>query len=249
MAHNVIVLTSGLTGSSVLTGLICRAGYWSGDSTHKKVDYDTFENEELVQLNLRILQEAGYSGSYVVEFSRDALQRISALVGKNDSAVYDSFVLRCNDHRPWIWKDPRLWLTMRFWKNFLDLSDCRFILLTRGVVQGWVSATLRRQIRSFGSFRRYEESVQKTITDFFDENDLPYQKIAYEQLIVNPASTIDELNRFLETKLTVEDLKKIYHKPLYKNPGSTWSKQVEAVLIYLKNYSERADRFQSENKP
>ena len=29
---NVIILTSGISGSSVLTGLISRAGYWTGDN-------------------------------------------------------------------------------------------------------------------------------------------------------------------------------------------------------------------------
>jgi hypothetical protein len=47
MRKNVIILTSGLSGSSVLAGLIANAGYWVGDETFKKDDYDTFENREL----------------------------------------------------------------------------------------------------------------------------------------------------------------------------------------------------------
>ena len=53
--RNVIILTSGLTGSSVLTGLISRVGYWNGDQTHKK-EYDTCENSELISLNLSLFQ-------------------------------------------------------------------------------------------------------------------------------------------------------------------------------------------------
>src|SRR5229473_2043132 len=34
------------------------------------------------------------------------------------------------EHRPWVWKDPRLWLTIYFWKSLLSLDQCRFILLT-----------------------------------------------------------------------------------------------------------------------
>ena len=48
--YNTIILTSGLTGSSVLTGLLARGGFWAGDRTAKKKDYDTFENEELIRL-------------------------------------------------------------------------------------------------------------------------------------------------------------------------------------------------------
>jgi hypothetical protein len=56
--QNVIVLTSGLSGSSVLTSLVAKAGYWTGE-THKKHDYDTYENTELLDLNLKILAPAG----------------------------------------------------------------------------------------------------------------------------------------------------------------------------------------------
>src|SRR5215472_209946 len=75
---NVIILTSGLSGSSVLTALICRAGYWSGDRTHKKPHYDTFENERLIELDCRIIAEAGYRGNYLLEFSPEAIAEIEA---------------------------------------------------------------------------------------------------------------------------------------------------------------------------
>jgi hypothetical protein len=37
---NVIIRTMGLSGNSVLSGLIGRAGYWTGEDTFKK-EYDT----------------------------------------------------------------------------------------------------------------------------------------------------------------------------------------------------------------
>src|ERR1700686_3366711 len=75
MKHNVIILTSGLTGSSVLTGLIARAGYWPGDRTHKKKEFDTYENEELIDLNRRIFEQANYHGNYLMDFSPGVLAR------------------------------------------------------------------------------------------------------------------------------------------------------------------------------
>jgi hypothetical protein len=128
MGKNVIILTSGLSGSSVLTGLISRAGYWIGDETFRKAEYDTNENKELIELNLRLFGEAGYKGNYLLEFSQPAMNAIAALEGKIDLSAYRSFVTKCDEHGPWIWKDPRLWLTIRFWKNLLDLEQCRFML-------------------------------------------------------------------------------------------------------------------------
>ena len=127
MKQNVIILTSGLTGSSVLAGLgSTRAGYWTGDSTHKKKDYDTYENEELIELNLQIFKEAGYRGDYLTQFSPEGIVQIGSLFHKSCNDAYRAFIDKCNQHRPWIWKDPRLgWMTIHFWRNVVDLHDCK----------------------------------------------------------------------------------------------------------------------------
>jgi len=70
---------------------------------------------------------------------------------------------------------------------------------------------------------------------------LPYLQIGYEQLIVRPAQAIEKLNGYLESTLTVDDLKAIYHKPLYKAPRSSWVDGCKAVMIYVKNYNQRVD--------
>ncbi len=75
-AKSVVILTSGLSGSSVLAGLLVRAGFWPGSETFKKQDYETFENCELIRLNMRLIQQAGYRGSYATEFSTRAVEDV-----------------------------------------------------------------------------------------------------------------------------------------------------------------------------
>jgi len=241
MKANAIVLTSGLSGSSVLTGLLCRAGLWKGESTHKKPQYDTYENEELIALNSKLFKAAGYAGNYMMEYSEAALQRLSVLHGEIDLRPYREFVQKCEHYRPWIWKDPRLWLTIRFWKNLLPLPACRFILLTRDATQTWISQTLRRQITTYRYSKNYEDCIQRSALRFFQENAVPYLTVRYEDLIVHPGETITRLNAHLGTDLGVEDLKKVYRKPLHKSPRSSWVKHLQAVAIYLRNYSQRLD--------
>lgn len=238
---NVIILTSGLSGSSVLTGLLRRAGLWTGETTHRKPQYDTFENEELIALNLRLFKEAGYTGNYMMEFSERALTAIGNLYGRIDAQPYHELVQKCEENRPWILKDPRLWLTIRFWKNVLPLDRCRFILLTRDLMQTWVSQTLRRQITSYRYSRDYEQRIQASVLSFLRENNLHFLSLCYEDLIVRPAETISKLNDYLGSRLTVDDLSKVYRKPLHKSPRSSWVKHLQAVAIYMKNYSERLD--------
>jgi hypothetical protein len=236
--RNVIILTSGLSGSSVLTGLISRAGYWTGDETHKK-EYDTYENEQLIQLNLEIFRQVNYTGNYAMEFSPEAIARIASLGKKIDDRPFRQFVRTCEEHGPWIWKDPRLWLTIRYWKDLLPLEDCRFILLTRNLVNSWVSSTLRRHIRSYQSLKQYEQSIEKSLVAFLTEQKAPYLHLTFENLVVRPEETIRELNKYLETELTLPDLQATYHKPLYRIPRSSPLDYLKALLIYAKNYSER----------
>jgi len=240
MRQNVIILTSGLTGSSVLTGLISRCGYWMGDASFKK-EYDTHENRELIQLNRRIFEQAGYSVDHLTEFSGDALQRIESIPDDAESEPYRKFLKTCAAHQPWIWKDPRLWLTIRFWKRFLDLKSCKFIVLTRGSRQLWVSAILRRKIISYRDSRAHEAHIRRSAIDFLQSHRASYLEVRYEDLIVRPEESIRKLNAFLGTSLSVEDLKSVYYKPLYKTPRNSAFDFVKAALIYLKNYSQRIE--------
>lgn len=237
---NVIILTSGITGSSVLAGFLAHSGYWAGDATFKK-EYDTFENKELIDLNLRIFQEAGYTNDYINESSPEVFAQIGSLYGKIDDSRYRQFLAKCNERRPWMWKDPRLWLTFHFWRHLLDPDDCRFILLTRDLTQIWLSATLRRQIMGYRAFRKQGAYVRDSIIAVLNSANLPYMHVTYDGLVARPQETIQELNAFLESRLTVKDLEAVYEKPLYKAPRISAINAVKAVLIYVKNYSERAE--------
>jgi len=241
MKKNVIILTSGISGSSVLTGLIARGGYWTGEVTHNKPDYDTFENQDLIDLNCRLFNEAEYTGNYAFDVSTAAIGRIGELYSRIDCQTYRSFLERCDDRQPWVWKDPRLWMTIRFWKNLLDLDRCAFILLTRDVKQIWMSALLRRQILTYRSAQSYETNINRSILQFFHESDIPYLHVTYEGLITNPPETIGRLNKYLGSSLTVEDLKKVYRGPLYRAPKFPMEKRLKAMAIYYKNFFERMD--------
>lgn len=239
--NNAVILTSGLSGSSVLAGLLVRGGFWPGTETARKEDYETFENADLVSLNMRLFEEAGYRGDYTREVSRQAIADIAGLDGRIDDAPFGAMVEKCEQHRPWLWKDPRLWLTIRFWRKFLDLQECRFIHLTRAPWPLWISSLLRRQVTSFRFLRTYEAEISALITGFLEENRLSSLRVTYEELILKPDDTIARLNRYLGTALSVADLEAVYTRPLYRNPGSSLASCAKALLIYARNYSERRD--------
>jgi hypothetical protein len=235
--NNVIVLTIGLSGSSVLTGLLSKAGYWMG-STVRKPDYDTYENQELVELNRMILQAADFTGRYEMVYDPAFVEQVTNAAGKLDSAPFIDFIERCDRHGPWIWKDPRLWLTIRIWRHWLDLSKLKFVVLERDPLQTWISTTIRRQIQTRAYSDKYLGDVRGSIDSFIDETAASRLKVVYEDLLVAPEATIDRINAFLGTRLTTNDLKAVYKGRLYKKPHGI-ADLVKANMIYLKNYGER----------
>ena len=100
---------------------------------------------------------------------------------------------------------------------------------------------MRRQITTYRYARKYETLIQHSAVEFLNENRIPYLHVTYEGMIVQPTETIDRLNRYLDINLGLADLQAVYHKPLYKNPRSSWGKHLKAMLIYAKNYPERLD--------
>lgn len=235
---NIVILTVGLTGSSVLTALLARAGYWLGEATKKKPAYDTFENSSLVDVNKQIFRAAGYAGQYEMEFSQGAIDLIEQSAGRLDLDPYHKFVSMCDKNSPWVWKDPRLWLTIRFWDKVTDISKYQFIVVTRDYTQTWISTLLMRQIHSYSYCQRYTEQVNNSIVDFLSKNKADFIKVGFEDLICHPELAIAQLNRFLNTSLSVDDLKAVYHKPLYKKPRG-FLDLARAMLIYIKNYNMR----------
>lgn len=238
MNNNVIILTYGLSGSSVLTGLLVRAGYWPGAETYRKPDYDTFENVRLIDLNKRLFAAAQFSGNYENQFSPEALARITALRNSVDIEPYRALLAECDQHQPWIWKDPRLWLTIRFWADLLDFSRLRFLLLTRTPLQSWISYNTRRQIQTYGYVKRYCSQIEGSIHSFLDERRLQHLPILFDDLIVQPDATIARINDYLGTSLSVADLQAVYNQPLYRAPRTSLD-FAKAALIYLRNFGER----------
>jgi hypothetical protein len=238
--HNVIVLTIGWTGSSVLSALLSRGGLWAGDATMKKVDYDTWENLELTELNKKLLVDAGITIDYAREFSWRALQQVASAVDRIDTTPYRAFAAKMAQHKPWIWKDPRLWVTIRFWQRLMSFDDVRFVWLTRDDMQSWISANIRRQIITWSYCKAYNREVNASIEAFLALDDLPYTKVSFEDIVERPEATLDKLNAFLSMNLRMEDLQAVYTKPLRKRARGTRDFLL-ASAIHAKNYAERID--------
>jgi len=238
--HNVIVLTIGWTGSSVLSALLARGGLWAGDTTMKKPDYDTWENLELTELNKKLLVDSRCPIDFALDFSWQAIAHVEAAADRLDTTPYREFATRMSRHTPWIWKDPRLWVTIRFWQRIMSLDDVRFVWLTRDDMQSWISANIRRQIITWTYCKRYNRDVNHSIEAFLTLGRRPYTKLSFEDIVERPQLALEQMNRFLSMNLTMQDLRAVYTKPLHRRARGL-PDLLLASAIHAKNYAERID--------
>lgn len=239
--RNIIVLTHGWTGSSVFSGLLGQAGFWLGAETVAKPDYDTHENADLVSHNNRLLSLLSPSLNHEHRFEPGDVQDIAARARTLDLTPCREFVASCEARRPWVWKDPRLTWTIRVWAEVLDLQQTAFLVLTRDPLQAWVSANQRRHIQSHRFTREYNGGITESNLQFLEERQLPYLKLSFEDLLLQPEATLERMNRAYGLALTMQTLQAVCHIPLYRK-SRRWTDVAHASLIYLKNYAERDGR-------
>ncbi|MHA1284838.1 MAG: hypothetical protein ACTSQP_20240 [Promethearchaeota archaeon] len=238
---NVIIFSSGLSGSSVLTGFIARAGFWLGHNT-KKIFYDTYENEKLVDLNIRLLKESGYTGEDVGDIIPPSIDHIKNLKNKLDLNQYKLFINDCNRHKPWIWKDPRLCYTIFFWKHLVDLNRVKFILMTRDLKQTWTGVLLRlNKAISYNNLKTINENCIKSAKDFLQEYSIPSLDLSFEDLIIMPEKSIEKINNFLSIDLGLADFREIYKGNLYKKRWSNYDYKKAFLKFYVYKYLLRRE--------
>ena len=237
---NVVILTTGISGSSVLTGFIANSGFWAGDHTVFKDNvtgkYETYENEKLVALNTSLVKAAGVEFEGKARYDGKARDKLNDLYSEIDTTTYRQFIEECNAHSPWIWKDPRLFLTIGFWKNCLDLSNTKVIVLHRNTYELWKSLTIKRIIYSYRYLKRSEEETRHELISYLESNNFSFVTLEYDRFISDLVGSISRLNEFLGTNLKQEDWDKIYEPT---SRFSRYKRTLLAFLIYVKNYNGR----------
>jgi len=245
MKKNVIILTHGVSGSSVFAALLGRAGYWLGSETVQKPDYDTFENAALVALNYELLHVLAPGIRHEHRFAFEDVSRLAQRAATLDMQPHREFLSHCAANAPWVWKDPRLTWTIRVWAKVLDLERVAFLVLTRNDLQAWISTNQRRHIESLGFTKQYNHDITRSNVRFLDDLRLPYLAMSFEDLLLQPEKTLACLNEFLELRLTMVDLRAVCKAPLHRKSRG-WKDLLLAALIYAKNYRERDGRMCSD---
>jgi len=239
-SSNVIVLTTGLSGSSVITGFIAKEEYWLGDKTIFKSNasghYETYENKKLVELNNELIDTLNIELNDASWYDIDLFERIRKSSNEVDTKKFVEFINYCQQHGMWIWKDPRLWITMGFWGALLQGCDIKCIVVSRQPISLWVSLINKRQIVSYSKLKTSEKSSHDRIIHYLKDCDFPSITMNYDKLVEHPKTEIHRLNHFLKSNYTLKMFNDLYKGRI---GGKTFSKKsfFKAILIYIKNYN------------
>ncbi len=245
---NIIVLTHGISGSSLYASLLAQAGYWLGDATMKKTSYDTFENVQFIELNNQLLARLGPTLEHTRRFDPRDVSEITRQASDQDYQPLRDFVAAIKPHQPWLWKDPRLTWTIRTWENALALEDVAFLVLTREPMQAWISSILGRHINTYRHVCDYNEGITRSNLEFLHSRGLPHLALSFEDLLLRPEQTLSTLNAFFGLDLRMEHLRKVCNIPLYRKSHG-WKAWILALLIFGKNFRERDGRRRGVDTP
>jgi len=238
---NVIILTAGLSGSSLLAGLLRELGYWAGDDTFKKPDYDTAENAELISLNERLLHEAGCGERFDRVCRPEQATEVELRLDSIATEPYRQFIEECSRHAPWVWKDPRLRLTLPFWLRLIDKDRLRCLFIGRRPSQAWVSHMLRGQVVTPRDCRAYMDGVRAASLDLACAHRLPLFEIVFEDLLAAPERVLTELGAFLGRDVLPSHVDRVYRgdtRPRLHGPLD----YARAALLYCADRAMRWGR-------
>ncbi|MDY0131704.1 MAG: hypothetical protein RBR53_03455 [Desulforegulaceae bacterium] len=239
MKKNIVVFTTGSSGSSVLTGLIATQGYWLGEET-KKLNFDTYENSELVDLNIEILKASGFGRRDCNDIPPPSIEKISQLKKTLNPDIFQKFIDKCNANGPWLWKDPRLSYTIHFWDQFSEVNNADFIFIDRDPFQSYSGLILSRKIpMSFKEHGQMNSNYHKSYMKYLENNGLFDHKFVFEDLIINPQEFIKKINKIYNLNIEFKDLTNIYKGVLFKKRYRTFSILKAFIYYYLYRYLKR----------
>ncbi len=203
---NVIILGAGRTGSSFLSGLVSHKRFYiNSDMIPAREGYPDgdYENPELIALNKRILLGSGYGYDKAFALKSVDINSVKQFSKTVKDDAFKAFLDKCNQNRPWLWKDPRLCYTIFFWHRYINLSQIDFIKITRDPYLVFQSHS-KHQIKHLKKdlYNNYAWQTQ-AVDLFLSENKINALHIDYADL--KHPSVIERLNEYLGTDISRED--------------------------------------------
>jgi hypothetical protein len=208
---NVVVVGMPRSGTSLAASLFVNAGYYPGPRQREASEanpFGYFQSQDLMALNVGLFHQVGFPFHNTWLYDRmadEVRKRIDDLPVGDE---HRQFLAHCGQQSPWVWKDPRMCMTLGFWRKVLDLDSTRIILVRREpaaiyhsfVVQNWLR---ERPMSREEVYERIEQHVAAA-REALDRHRLPFIEIWYEKLLAQPDPIVAQVNAFTRAGIRAE---------------------------------------------
>lgn len=194
-----LVLGCHRSGTSACTRLLNMMGASVGapesmKAANKENPKGFWENDEVVDINKLLLQQAGARWDRLSTFTEEVAAQAFAQAAPTLGKDLNRLILRFDVQRPWVTKDPRLCLTLPFWLPYLEQPVA--ILMNRHPVEVAHSMNRRNPLITLETGVALWEKY--TLQMLRDTRDVPRVFIAHEAVMRNPVEATRTLLAQLE---------------------------------------------------
>ena len=214
---NAIVLGMPRSGTSLTAAIFARQGYFlasGGEDDLRPGDFHNpsgyFEAAGLVERNATLFRRAGFDAHNSWLFHAISDNQVEAIGRLAPSPSDLSFIREYSRNTPWLWKDPRLCYTLRYWWPLLDPESTRVLLVRRKPEETWNSFLCLdwRQNTALDRadvYHRIDHHLTSAL-DTIREMEIPHEVINYDDFSTDPAGAVEKINACFGMALQDSDL-------------------------------------------
>jgi hypothetical protein len=217
MPKNAIVVGMPRSGTSLSTRIFVRKGYFVAEDEENALEpadefnpFGYWQAKGLVDRNIEIFHAVGYEfkNSWLWnQISEDALARIRSL---EPLPGHREFAAAYDGRAPWVWKDPRLCLTLSYWWKMMRPEDTAVLFIERDSEEihrsfkriGYVSAGPGSRERIARVTAQHLGEARRTL----DSLEIPHLTVQHKRYFKDPAGVAREIGELFDIELTPDDL-------------------------------------------
>ena len=214
---NVLVVGGPRSGTSMVAGIFARKGYFLAENPEQELrpgDPNNpggyFEARSLENANAEVFAAAGFPFNNTWLEAAIPAEAVAALRNVAPLPAHRELVGKYQAHPPWLWKDPRLCFTLRYWWPLLDAATTR-VLVTSRDPEAVYRSFVRLQWRDRSSEAKQDvlariAAQQRAILETVAELGIPHLVVAYEDFLAQPVEMARRLSAFTGVALAAADL-------------------------------------------
>lgn len=215
--RNIIVIGAPRSGTSLTTAIFARKGYYVGPIEEDGVrtgdehnPFGYFEADDVIAQNVGLFRKVGYPEHNTWLERPISDEEISAIARLPPSAEDRQFLASYASREPWVWKDPRLTLTLGYWWKLMDPETTGVVFAARDegdifnsfLRMGWYQNDGPSRSEALRRIRQHLKAAREAIAGL----QIPHITIDYWEYLEKPEDVAQRLGKFCRLRLSAEDL-------------------------------------------